>query len=278
MNKIIFLSIVFSATAICLPGYCKAETISLKSGQKIEGEVVEITKKYIKVDFEGVPTTYFIDELEDGAGFLSRIKQDGKKAQKKAATPYELKAGVKKTMSSLMEDPQYKQAILLSSQEKYKEAVEIFQKLLEGDTPVLYAAGAMKIIADMDNKVIDQKTCQLIFQGENSILDGNTEEALSFFKAALEKKPDYVAGNAELGKAYLMMEQYKLAELYFSKAIELEAGNPLFYLALGGAQVSSEEFKEARVNLMKAAALFKKMGEEKIVKEILTSLSTFPKQ
>lgn len=41
-----------------------AETIVLKSGKTIEGKIVEKTDKYIKVDFEGVPLTYFIEDIE----------------------------------------------------------------------------------------------------------------------------------------------------------------------------------------------------------------------
>ncbi|MDD3345880.1 MAG: hypothetical protein PHO34_05610 [Candidatus Omnitrophica bacterium] len=41
-----------------------AESIVLKSGQKIEGEVIERTGDHIKVDFFGVPLTYFFNEIE----------------------------------------------------------------------------------------------------------------------------------------------------------------------------------------------------------------------
>ncbi len=278
MKRIIFLCITFFAAFVLLTVYCNAETISLKSGQKIEGDIVEITQKYIKIDVGGVPMTYFVDELEDASAYFARIKPAGDKPVKKILTPYELKSDVKKTVLFLMENPEYRQAILLSSQEKYKAAAEIFQKLLKGDTPVLYSAAALKIIADMDNEVIDQETCRLLFQGENSVLEGKTEDALSFLKAALEKNSDYAEGNAELGKMYLTMEQYKLAELYLLRAVELDAANPIFYLALGGAQVSLEQYKDARANLMKAAAIFKKAGNEKMVKEILSSVASFPKQ
>lgn len=41
-----------------------AETIVLKTGKTVEGKIVEKTNEYIKVDFQGVPVTYFIDEIE----------------------------------------------------------------------------------------------------------------------------------------------------------------------------------------------------------------------
>ncbi|MFH1655084.1 MAG: hypothetical protein ABH954_00530 [Candidatus Omnitrophota bacterium] len=42
-----------------------AETITLKSGKKYEGDIVEKTDKYIKIDIGvGMPVTYFLDEIE----------------------------------------------------------------------------------------------------------------------------------------------------------------------------------------------------------------------
>lgn len=40
-----------------------AETILLKSGQKIEGKITERTDKYIKVNFADVTLTYFLDDI-----------------------------------------------------------------------------------------------------------------------------------------------------------------------------------------------------------------------
>jgi hypothetical protein len=38
---------------------CFAETIVLKSGKTIEGKLIEKTDEHIKIDFQGVPLTYF---------------------------------------------------------------------------------------------------------------------------------------------------------------------------------------------------------------------------
>lgn len=40
-----------------------AEIIKLKSGRQIQGEIVEKTNSYIKVDVAGVPLTYFLDDI-----------------------------------------------------------------------------------------------------------------------------------------------------------------------------------------------------------------------
>lgn len=50
---------------LCFLPSLLAEIITLKSSKKIEGNIVEETAEYIKVDFSGVPLTYYRDEIAD---------------------------------------------------------------------------------------------------------------------------------------------------------------------------------------------------------------------
>lgn len=58
------LVILLLIIILCSPVLSSAETIILKSGKKVEGKVIEKTDKYVKIDFLGVPITYFMDEIE----------------------------------------------------------------------------------------------------------------------------------------------------------------------------------------------------------------------
>lgn len=53
---VLFFSFVYSLAI--------AETIYLKSGTTVEGKIIEKTDKYIKVNFEGIELTFFLDEIE----------------------------------------------------------------------------------------------------------------------------------------------------------------------------------------------------------------------
>lgn len=53
---------------LCLPASIFAETIVLKSGNTVEGKIIEKTDKYIKINFEGVPITYYLNEIESVTG------------------------------------------------------------------------------------------------------------------------------------------------------------------------------------------------------------------
>ena len=66
MRRIKVLCLVIS---FCLIGsFVCAETIILKSGKKIEGKIIERTEEYLKVDFQGVPLTYYLGEIENVDG------------------------------------------------------------------------------------------------------------------------------------------------------------------------------------------------------------------
>ena len=59
--KIILLVLIGSLLSV---SSVYAETIVLKSGKSVEGKLLEKTDKYIKIDFQGVPVTYYFDEIE----------------------------------------------------------------------------------------------------------------------------------------------------------------------------------------------------------------------
>jgi len=59
MNKKI--SVILSLMFLFISSSIFAEIIALKSGKTIEGKIFEQTDKYIKVDIEGVPVTYYLD-------------------------------------------------------------------------------------------------------------------------------------------------------------------------------------------------------------------------
>jgi hypothetical protein len=54
-----------------------AENIILKSGQVIEGVVLASTDQYVKIDFEGSPVTFFIDEIESVDGVAVVVPDHG---------------------------------------------------------------------------------------------------------------------------------------------------------------------------------------------------------
>ena len=58
---------------LCFTFSVYAETIILKTGKKVEGKIIERTEGYVKVDLQGVPLTYYFEDIEsiDGEVFTS---------------------------------------------------------------------------------------------------------------------------------------------------------------------------------------------------------------
>lgn len=59
---LIILSLTLVFTLILSSSY--AASIKLKNGQSVEGKILEKTNSYIKIDFYGVPLTYFLDQID----------------------------------------------------------------------------------------------------------------------------------------------------------------------------------------------------------------------
>lgn len=65
-KRILLISLLATSLFFCTISF--AETILLKSGKTVEGRIIEKTDKYIKIDVEGVPLTYFLNEVESVVG------------------------------------------------------------------------------------------------------------------------------------------------------------------------------------------------------------------
>lgn len=70
-NKVIclcFISLLFLGNAFC-------DTLTLKSGKKIEGSIKERTKDAVKVDIEGITITYYLTDIDSINGQKISIEQ-----------------------------------------------------------------------------------------------------------------------------------------------------------------------------------------------------------
>lgn len=109
------LGILFLIILFLFPILVSAETITLKSGKTVEGKLIEKTDKYIKIDFQGIPLTYYLDEIESIDG-QKQINASGK--------------------NELVLEPQIKQTSQNSAQFNAVEGRNIEQAVFLGGTSV----------------------------------------------------------------------------------------------------------------------------------------------
>jgi len=82
----------------CLEFFCSdlfADILVLKSGQVVEGKIIENTTKFVKIDFNGVELTYFQDEIAS----INQGKANNA-ASKELASLYEAFNSSKKTVET----------------------------------------------------------------------------------------------------------------------------------------------------------------------------------
>lgn len=70
MNKNILKVLMLVLSIFLNSSFAMADTIYLKSGNEIEGKIVEKTDKYVKVNFQGIDLIYYTQEI-------ARIIQEG---------------------------------------------------------------------------------------------------------------------------------------------------------------------------------------------------------
>ena len=92
MKKSLFLLLIFS---FCFASFSFPETIVLKSGRVVVGELIEKTDEYIKIDYKGVILTYYKDEINPAPIDVGPIPSDEgviriiKKKEKKTGLAYD---------------------------------------------------------------------------------------------------------------------------------------------------------------------------------------------
>jgi len=82
MNKIRFIKLMFSLVILLLLAeFSFADTIYLKSGKTVEGQIVEATDKYIKMDVGDIIVTFFKDEIKEVSLLKNNSQLDTEKQQ-----------------------------------------------------------------------------------------------------------------------------------------------------------------------------------------------------
>lgn len=62
--KSMLKSFILILVALTVPNLAFSDTIYLRSGRVIQGSIIEKTQDYIRVDVQGVPLTYYRDDIE----------------------------------------------------------------------------------------------------------------------------------------------------------------------------------------------------------------------
>ena len=225
IKSIVFLCL-FISTAVF------SDTVTLKSGKKIKGKILDKTDRYIKIEVNGKTIYFELKDIADIEGSESEVTP----AQENISlqdTNYYLKAGLK-----------------YSSQEKFIEAEEEFKKGLAIAPADHNLQEVLKMIDDLKNGKIEKEYALYLFKGSDYLINGKNQEAIKEFKSALEFKPDNRDLYYYIGVCNYSLEQYEAAIDYLKKAIELKPDSEIYYY-LGASHYSIGQHSQAIAYLQK---------------------------
>lgn len=282
-----------------------AETIVLKSGETVEGKIIEKTGKYVKIDFQGVPLTYFLDEIASIDGEMVGAKIDiqpvdnideaAMLSYRKISEKYNgsneviLSNGIKfKPDNIFIEDG----CIWLmfkgneKSENKYEDGLVIPLTEVESvnKTPVNQvdancALANFYLYKQHDlNKAIEFYEKTLALDSSNKIALGNIgacynyagrfEDSIKLGIKAIEIYPDDEKIYFNLGAANAALQRNSEAIGYLNRAIVLKKDFAEAYSNLGVLYYNMNNKELARQNFLKAKEIFNKEGRTELIENI----------
>ena len=263
MKNVKSLLFLFCASLL-VPIFCSAETVVLKSGEKVEGTVLEKTDKYIKIDIDGIPVTYFLDELRASAPSLSSNAPSS--PAKKEERPAEDTAYVN-----------FKKGFEKITEKKYQEAEDFFKRARDLSTAFEgFYYYAWKVSHDFNQGVITQETGLACLEGATHLVHKAPEQAIPVFEKVLQSNPTYAFIYIALGSSYLLLNQYEKALSYFQKGLSLDPQEGYAYAVLGWTYMFLSQPQQAKENILKAKEIFEKKGDYRNVKVAEDYLAKIP--
>jgi tetratricopeptide (TPR) repeat protein len=271
------------------PSVAFSATVTLKSGKKVEGKIIEETDQYVKIELDGAPLYYEKKYIES----IIRDKETAVAAE----GAYEVK------------DAKFylKEGLKLSAQGKFAEAEAMVKKGLEIDAEDHNLQEVMKMLTDLNNGAMSKVYADHLFKGSDSLINADYQQAFTEFQEALKLKPEDADLNYYLGVCNFFLAKYPEAITYFKQAEGLRpndseihyylgisnysigqfqdaikylektlASNPNdaeTYAIIGTAQYLSGQGELAKENLNKAKELFQKKGDYPKVKDLEELLS-----
>ena len=240
LKRLLLSFIVF----FCCFNLAAAETVTLKSGKKIEGKIVEQTPEYIKID-SGQEQLYF------KRSYIASIEG----AADPAAAPAVEEAAVRDSKSYLKEGLKY------AAGENFTEAESVFRQGLQANPGDHNLQEVLKMIEDLKGGKLEREYALCVFKGSDYLINGNFIQAAGEFEKGLKIKASDPDLYYYLGVSYFSAERFPEAIASLKQALGVQSGQDQVYLYLGLSHYSLGEYTQAIDNLRKDLELNPKDAE-----------------
>lgn len=278
-KRLFWLTIVLILTSLCLPTLIFAETIILKTGERIEGKIIEETDKYIKIDFYGMALPYYFEDIESIDGKRVVLPSSKKEILYQESIP---ELGETDVFREIKDQLPFQDAAPLYNQKKleftFQEREEELNKVLFKAMQYFNSEQEQKAIPYFKKALeIDPNLLEVNFNlGAIYVNSGQYKEAIPYLQKALDIEPNHMSVNFILGVAYFNLGQHQEAIPYLQKALQLDPKATEVYYWLGYALYSVGQYSTARKNFQKAKELYQAQGSFQRVQEIEEILGQLP--
>lgn len=126
-NKLSRLITVILCLCFWIPSF--AETVVLKSGKTLTGNVIEKTDRYVKLDINGTSETCYFDEIENIDG--NKINLPSNVASTGKTVSFSLPKGITLMTKEQSSQQFFSQGLIYAKSERYTEAIAEFSKAIE---------------------------------------------------------------------------------------------------------------------------------------------------
>ena len=246
MKKIIlFLILLFT---FLLPSY--SELIKLKSGKVIEAQIIGKGKDYIKVDFKGSPLFYYLKTIQS----IDEVNPGQYLAKKEV---------IHEDNYSLWLIKGFECAV----QGDFQEARLSFEESSKENSLKGPSEACLGIIEDFNAGLITKDCAANLFKGIYARMKSQDEEAIGFYKKAIEINPGYPEAYRNLANIYASKGNFKEAVDYYQKFLKFAPDDVDVYYNLGVCSVGLGEVEKAAVYFKKViqinpndAQVYNKLG------------------
>ncbi len=213
-----------------------ADELVLKSGKIINGEVIEKTPDFVKINYNGMPL-YFENKLIQSLAII-RDKD-------------------------IESDPDVflKRGLTFAANQEFNLAKQEFLSGLKICPSHSNLNGGVSIINDLENGVISCDYALCLFKGSAFLIEKNYEAAVIHLENALKIIPDSVDVFYNLGVSYYSLSKPVEALNYFKKLVVINENDPHLYNLIGNTYLMISDYSNARDSFILARELFKKNND-----------------
>lgn len=222
-----------------------ADTITLKSGKVIEGEIIEKNKDYIKVRYQGTEIYYenkYVKDIETKSSLDSVLEKS------EEAYPQEYFS--------------FKKGLELAASGKFTEAKLLYEKLLAD------SESALSLIKEVETGAVSKEFALFFFQGLLYLVKEEYASAKTALEKAWEIIPHDADVNYNLAFVNFVLEEYQKAKVYLFAVLKLRPDDTQAYELLANTYYNLGDAEKAKESLLIAQRIFTKSGEEQEVQRL----------